>query len=138
MTWRIGAAVALVLMTSACLNKMDTKKTDDAMNAFFAQVRAKQYDAIYSAAAPELQATTTHDVFIGFMQRIDRKLGDCQPPLKQMNWHVNATSSGYFSTQGYTSACANGSLQQTLTVVLRGGEAKVAGYQASSPLLLTD
>jgi len=134
----ILAVIALALLIAGCVNQADSKKITDAQYAFFAQVQAKQYPAIYDQAAPEFQAAMARDTFIGFMQRIDRKLGDCKAPVKQMNWHVNATQSGYFSTQGYTSACANGPLQQTLTIVLRGGEAKVVGYQASSPLLLTD
>jgi hypothetical protein len=138
MARRISAVIALALITSACLNKADAKQTDDAMTAFFAQVRAKQYDAIYAAAAPEFQAAATHDVFVGFMQRIDRKLGDCQAPVKQMDWHVNVTTNGVITTQGYVSTCANGKLAQRVTIILRNGQAQLAGYNANSPLLLTD
>jgi hypothetical protein len=78
------------------------------------------------------------DLFAGLMQRISRKLGDCQAPSTTFDWHVNATQNGFFRTQGYTRKCANGELGESVTMVVRNGTAKLAGYYARSPLLLTD
>jgi outer membrane murein-binding lipoprotein Lpp len=133
-----AAGIGLALFLGGCLNQADAAKMDAAQTQFFAQMKAKQYEAIYDAAAPEFKAATTEDTFVGFMQRIDRKLGDCQPPVKQVSWHANATTEGYFMSQGYSSACANGKLDQTLTLALRNGVVQVEGYNANSPLLLTD
>jgi len=72
------------------------------------------------------------------MQRIDRKLGACQTSKKTMNWRSNATSNGFFVAQGYSATCANGQLQLTVTTVLRDGQVKLVGFNANSPLLLTD
>ncbi len=127
-----------MLLLGGCLNQADTKKMQAAEDQFFAEARAKQFGQIYDESAPEFQAAATKDVFVGFMQRIDRKLGDCQPPVKRMDWHANATTNGYFMAQGFTSTCANGKLQQTLSLVMRSGTVKVLGYNAASPLLLTD
>ena len=127
-----------MLLLGGCLNQADTKKMQAAEDQFFAEVRAKQFGQIYDESAPEFQAAATKDVFVGFMQRIDRKLGDCQPPVKRMDWHANATTNGYFMAQGFTSTCANGKLEQTLSLVMRNGTVKVFGYNAASPLLLTD
>jgi hypothetical protein len=140
MAWAKPAllAVALALGLSGCLSKVDSKKVDDAENQLFAQLAAKQYETIYDTAAPEFRAGTSKDVFLGFMQRIDRKLGACQTPVKAADWHVNSTTSGYYSTQGYTAACANGQLSLKVTIVLRNGDARVLGINADSPLLMTD
>jgi len=55
-----------------------------------------------------------------------------------MNWRSNATSNGFFVAQGYSATCANGQLQLTVTTVLRDGQVKLVGFNANSPLLLTD
>jgi outer membrane murein-binding lipoprotein Lpp len=135
--WRT-VSIATALLLGGCLNQADSAKMDAAETQFFAQAKAKQYEAIYDAAAPEFKAATTADTFVGMMQRIDRKLGDCQSPVKQLNWRANATTEGYFMTQGYASTCANGKLDQTLSLVMRNGVVQVEGYDAKSPLLLTD
>jgi hypothetical protein len=131
-------AIGLALALAGCASQADNRKIAAAQEAFFAAVQAKQYATIYDNASPEFQAAASRDIFIGFMQRIDRKLGECKAPTKQMNWNANLNPNGYFVAQGYASACANGQLDQSLTIVLRGGEAKVEGYTATSPLLLTD
>ena|ERR1700679_3564402 len=138
MVRRVGLALGLVLLASGCIDKADAQKTDAAMTAFFTQVQAKQYGVIYDAAAPEFRASMTKDVFVGMMQRIDRKLGDCQPPVKRLDYHFNASTEGFFATQGFTSTCANGKLDESVTTVVRNGQASLAGYYAKSPLLLTD
>ncbi len=135
-----GATIAILLSIplAACLAQGDAKKVDDATNQIFAEIQAKQYDLIYNNAAPEFQQAASRAVWDGFMQRIDRKLGACQMPKKAMSWRSNATTNGFYLAQGYTSDCANGQLQLTVTTVLRDGQVKLVGYNANSPLLLTD
>jgi hypothetical protein len=128
----------VALPLAGCLGQVDTQKVDAATNQVFAQVQAKQYDAIYDSASPEFQGSATKDVWDGFMQRIDRKMGTCKTPAKTMNWRSNATTNGFFVSQGYVAACANGQLELTVTTVLRGSQVKLVGYNAASPLLLTD
>jgi len=130
--------VLALLSLSACLNSGDSKDVDAASAQIFARIEAKQYDAIYDAAAPELQASMPKPTFVAMMQRIDRKLGACPKPSSPIGWRVNATTGGYFSTRNYKTTCANGELTQSVTIVLRNGQAKLAGYFAGSPLLLTD
>lgn len=135
-TFALLVPAALVL--GGCLNKTDTKAADEATTRFHQQVAARQYEAIYDAAAPDLRGATSRDIFIGYMTRIDRKLGACQPAKPRMDWHINVTSAGAFRTQGYSRVCANGPLQEQVTLVIRGGVAKLAGYSVNSQLLLTD
>jgi hypothetical protein len=138
MVRKLAVGMVLAIPLAACLGQADTRKVDDATNQIFAQIQAKQYDAIYDNAAPEFQAGSSRAIWDGFMQRIDRRLGACQTPKKTLNWRSNATTNGFFVAQGYAAACANGQLELTVTTVLRGGQVKLVGYNASSPLLLTD
>ena len=131
-----GAGVALLL--AGCLNQADSGKLEAAQTQFFAQWQAKQYGAIYDGAAPELTGSMTRDAFVATMQQVDDKLGVCQPPVKQFDYHINATTSGSFASQGWASTCANGKLGETLTIVIRDGAAKLAGFNFKSPLLQGD
>ena len=120
------AILALGLL-AGCLNQGDTKKMDDATAQLFARMQAGQYDAIYADAAPELTGTTSKDGFVTLMQQMDAAYGACQAPVKAMNFNVNANTSGYFATQGYTAQCAKGPKQLQVTMVLRQGVARLAG-----------
>ena len=75
----MGLGLALAL--GACLNQADTQKLDAAQTQFFAQWQARQYGAIYDGAAPELTGATTKDAFVALMQRLDDRMGACQPPV---------------------------------------------------------
>jgi hypothetical protein len=132
------ACLAILLAMSGCLNGADSKVVDDAVNRVFSEIQAKQYDVVYDEASPEFQGSMPKAIFIGLMRRVDRKLGACPKPITPTTWRVNATTSGYFSARTYTTACANGQLTQSVTIVLRNGQAKLAGYYVGSQLLLTD
>jgi hypothetical protein len=138
MNFKHTSWIVAVLLLAGCIDKAGTKAADDATAQFYKALAAKDYGGIYDAAAPQFRATAGRDLFIGMMQRVDRKLGDCQAPVKAMDWHMNTTPSGTFLAQGYTQACANGQLTETLTVVVNSGKAQVIGFNANSPLLLTD
>ncbi|MFI4933299.1 MAG: hypothetical protein ACHP7N_01660 [Caulobacterales bacterium] len=138
MSWKHAFWIGLVLLASGCSAAGDSKQADEANSRFYQQVAAKQYAAVYQDAAPEFQNAMTSATYLGLMQRIDRKLGACGPPVKAFDWHANATTDGFFQSQGYTRTCANGQLGETVTMVVRNGHAKLAGYYARSPLLLTD
>jgi hypothetical protein len=130
--------ISILLLTSGCLNSADSKQVDAAFVRLFSEIQAKQYDVIYDEAAPELQTSMPKDTFVAMLQRVDRKLGACPAPTTPTNWRVNATTGGYFAARSYALTCANGQMTESLTLVLRNGQAKLAGYNASSPLLLTD
>ena len=116
------------LLLAGCLNSTDTKKADDATATFYQEVAAKQYQAIYDGAATDLKNSISSDAFVAMMQRIDQNMGACGPPVKRLDIHTNINGQGTFRDQGYTRKCANGELQETVTIVIRNGEAKLAGY----------
>ena len=132
MNRKLTLCIGLALLTSGCLGSADTKKADDATTQFYQQVAAKQYQAIYDGAAPELKNSTSVADFIAVMQRIDDNMGACQPPVKRLDFHTKANPDGFLRDQGYTQTCANGKLTETVTIVLRNGVAKLAGYQFNS------
>ena len=133
MAHRRALWIGLALLASGCLGKADANKADEATARFYQQVADKQYQAIYDQAAPELRIASSADAFIGMMQRIDGALGACQPPVKRFYVRTNASPGVFFREQGYKRACANGELQESVTIVLRNGEAKLAGYNVQSP-----
>jgi hypothetical protein len=49
-----------------------------------------------------------------------------------------ATTSGTFVTMTSSRVCANGILSERFTWLMIGGKATLLGYNANSPLLLTD
>ncbi len=130
--------IGLALLTSGCLGSADTKKADDATALFFQQMAAKQYQAIYDNAAPELRMATSLTDFMALMQRIDDNMGACQPPVKRLDIHTKANPDGFLREQGYTQTCAHGKLNETVTIVLRNGVAKLAGYRFATPPASSD
>lgn len=133
-----AGAMGLALAACGCVPQVDSKAGDQVAANFYRQVAAKDYAAIYQGSAPELKNSVTLELFTGMMQRIDRKLGACGAPQKQMSWRVNMTNTGVFRDQGYQRTCANGRLDETVTTVTRGGRTVLAGYHANSPVLMTD
>ena len=133
MTSKPALWIGLALLTSGCLGQADSKKADDATARFYQLLAAKQYQTAYDEAALDLKNSTSAADFIALMQRIDANMGPCQAPVKRMEIHTNASSAGFFRDQGYSRTCANGKLNETVTVVVRDGVAKVAGYRFAGP-----
>jgi hypothetical protein len=129
MNRKLGLGIGLALLTSGCLGSADTKKADDATTLFYQQMAAKQYQAIYEGAAPELKTSVSEADFIGMMQHIDDVAGACQAPVKRLDIHTQANPGGFLRSQGYSQTCANGKLNETVTIILRNGVAKLAGYE---------
>ena len=125
--------IGLALLTSGCLGQADSKKADDATARFYQLLAAKQYQTAYDEAALDLKNATSAADFIAVMQRIDTNMGACQAPVKRMEIHTNASSAGFFRDQGYSRTCANGKLNETVTIVVRNGVAQVAGYRFAGP-----
>jgi hypothetical protein len=121
------------LLLAGCLNSADTKMADQATQVFYQEVAAKQYAAIYDSAAVDLKNSISSDGFVAMMQRIDQNMGACGSPVKRFDIHTKINSQGTFRDQGYTRKCANGDLEETVTIVIRGGEAKLAGYHTGAP-----
>jgi len=133
MAYKRALWIGLALLTSGCLGQADAKKADDATARFYQLLAAKQYQTMYDEAAPDLKTSASAADFAALMQRIDTAMGPCKAPVKQFNFHSNITQNGAFRDQGYSRACANGQIVETVTIVVRNGEAKLAGYHTGPP-----
>jgi len=134
----IALFTGLALLLCGCGSPDDGPKAEQATNRFYALIAAKDYHTLYVETSPDFKANTAEALMTGLLTRIDRRMGACQAPVKSGSWSVNYNTGGEFRSQGYTRACANGPLNETVGVVIRGGEAKVVSYNADSPRLLTD
>jgi hypothetical protein len=133
MSGRIALTLALAFPLVGCIKAADTKAADAVTAQFYQEVAAKQYQAIYDGASPDLKNATSSDAFVAMMQRIDANMGACQPPKKQMNLHINENSQGIVRRQAYSRTCANGTLNETVTIAIRNGTAAFAGYHVVTP-----
>jgi len=96
-----------------------------------------EYAAIYDKATPEFRASIGRDVSIAFMTRVHRKMGACQQaPASVAGMTVN--TNGSFVTTVSTRSCEKGNLAEQFVWRVTGGTAKLIGYNANSPSLLTD
>ncbi|HEX3916933.1 MAG TPA: hypothetical protein VHW60_06305 [Caulobacteraceae bacterium] len=135
MNWRYAWIGLALVPLAGCLNSADTAKVDAAEAQFFTQWQAKQYGPIYDGAAPELTGAVTKDAFVAMLQAVDERMGACQAPVKAADYHFNSDDKGYLATQGWSSTCANGKLDESVTIILRNGDAKLAGINFKSPAL---
>jgi hypothetical protein len=124
--------VGLALALTGCLGSADQQKVTDAQNKFFAQLAAKQYAQIYADAAPELQQSVNEADFEQTLVSFDNAVGACQAPQKKLEFNTNENSNGVFQDQGFTQKCANATVDETLSIVLRNGEVKVEGFKYNS------
>ena len=96
-----------------------------------------EYAAIYDTASKGFQTGVTRDNFIGFLTRINRKMGKCGEATVALGGYHTGTS-GTFVTVTSSRVCANGNLGERFVWQMIGGKAILSRYTASSPLLLTD
>ncbi len=123
--------IGLAALTSACLGSDDNKKADDATATFFKEMAAKQYAQIYSESSPDLQQTATSDQFVSMMQQFDQ-LPPCQAPVKKLDIQTQTVKDGVLRSQGYTQACGATTIQETVTILVSNGTAKLAGFKFNS------
>ena len=127
------AALAL----SGCSAQKDFQEAERASDEFHLQMAKGNYGGIYDATGAPFKATTSRDLLIGMLQRINRKLGACGAASRQ-GFNVNYNTGGTFAMISYTRKCANGPLEENFTWRIEGGKAVLYGYHANSPVLATD
>jgi hypothetical protein len=93
---------------------------------------------IYDEATAEFKARAGQDEFIRFMERTRMKMGTCDMAATVSGKYVSVGEHGQFATISSRRRCENGELQESFTWLASGGKLLLNGYQANSPLLLTD
>jgi hypothetical protein len=102
---------------------------------FHERLESAQYDAIWTAAAPALRASTSQLVFSLYLDGIHDKMGSCAAPSKPITYVANANTSGTTVRLQYRIKCANGALDEAFTFEKNDTMMALLGYQASNPFL---
>jgi len=95
------------------------------------------YAAIYNGASEGFQKSATRDQIIGFLTRVNRKLGKCKDATVALGGY-QVTPSRTFVTMTSSRRCVNGKLDEQFVWQIIGGKAALLKYTAENPLLLTD
>jgi hypothetical protein len=133
---RFGSVAAVISLCSCSLSG----NYSDAVNAtkiFHGHMDGGDYTAVYDAATKGFQASGTRDNLIGFLTRVNRKLGKCGEATAAFGGY-QATTSGTFVTMTSSRVCTNGTLNEQFVWLMIEGKATLLKYNANSPLLLTD
>lgn len=134
---RILLPLLAALAFSGCSTQKNFQEAERATDEFHLQMAKGNYGGIYDATGAPFKATTSRELLIGMLQRINRKLGPCGDPNRQ-GFNVNYNTGGTFVMMSYTRKCANGPLEESFTWRIEGDKAVLYGYHANSPVLATD
>ena len=127
----------LLLVLCGCSAKVDYQAAKAASDNFHQQMAAANYGAIYDSSSSEFRSSASRETIVGFLQRINRKLGACGE-ASQQGFNVNYNTSGKFVTLSYSRKCANAALEEQFVWRVEGNKALLVRYNANSPVLLTD
>jgi hypothetical protein len=127
------AAIALC----SCSFSTDYRDAVNATNIFHHRMDRGEYAAIYDTASKGFHTGGSRDTFIGFLTRINRKMGKCGEATIALGGYKGGTS-GTFVTLTSWRVCSNGTLGEQFVWQMNGGEATLFHYDAENPLLLTD
>jgi hypothetical protein len=134
------ACLALIatLGSDGCSSLMaERKMAETATRRFHEQLKSGDADAIYAAAAPEFKTSVDHNMFVGHLVRVRRKMGSCPEP-RETGSSVNVDSRGLTVTIFESTECQAGQLNETFVWKLNAGVTKLFAYQTSSPVLSVD
>jgi len=134
---RILALAPVLLVLCGCSAKADYQAAKTASDNFHQEMATANYSAIYDSASSEFRSSGPRETLIGFLQRVNRKMGTCGE-ASQQGINVNYNTAGSFVTLSYSRKCANGELGEQFVWRIEGGKALLVRYNANSPVLLTD
>jgi hypothetical protein len=129
--------ISAVLALYGCSLSADYGEARKAGDSFHSLVDSGEYAAIYDGASKGFQQSLSRDQLIGFLSRVNRKMGKCEAAVITFGGYVTSTS-GASVTMNSSRVCANGKLTELFVWRIVGGKATLLRYTANSPLLLTD
>jgi hypothetical protein len=115
-------------------------ESDDAIRGvanFRARAAQTSFSEIYWRAAPEFRQSATEEQFLRVMTALDRKLGPWTS-AGVPGWNVTRGPAGQVVNLTYQSQFAKGAVSEQFTWRIEDGEPVLLGYQAKSPLLITE
>ncbi len=134
---RILALAVILLVLCGCSAKADYQAAKAASDNFHQQMSAANYATIVDGASADFRSSAPRETLIGFLQRVNRKMGACGEAVQQ-GLNVNYNTAGNFVSLNYSRKCANGELGEQFTWRIESGKAALVRYHANSPVLLTD
>jgi hypothetical protein len=135
--WILSSAFVAAIVLCSCSFSADYRDAVNATNIFHRLMDGGEYAAIYDAASQGLQPSLSRDTFIGFLTRVNRKMGKCGEATVALGGYEGGTS-GTFVKITSSRVCANGTLGEQFVWRMVEGKATLFHYHAENPLLLTD
>lgn len=127
---------AISFVLCGCSASSNFKAARAATEEFHRRMDAGGYGPIYDNSDERFH-TVSRDALIGFLTRVNRKMGTCgEAKLSFGGYQVNP--SGTFVTVNASRSCANGTLAERFVWAQKPDGSWLVGYNASNPLLLTD
>jgi len=116
----------------------DIQAAMSASKVFYDRMSAEQYATIYDVSADVLKAATSRDVFIGFLKRVNLKVGSCSEP-KLVLTTAGKDDERPFVEFRFTRNCATvGEIQEKLSWSIVDGKPLLRSYYVFNAALLTD
>lgn len=101
-----------------------------ANEAFYKQISAGQYDAIYITSSDELKASTSHDSLITLLKTVNLRSGSCEPAtLSLTSYHL----SGGIVDLAYVRRCKSGDINERFSWKIVNNQAVLNSYLATGP-----
>jgi hypothetical protein len=75
--WGLVVLISAALTLLGCSFSADYGDSQKAVDIFHGQMDRGEYAAIYDNAAKAFQTSATRDQLIGFLTRVNRKMGKC-------------------------------------------------------------
>lgn len=134
-----AAAFFLVLGYCGLAQRRYVPLATDAAEVFHKRFAAGQDDIIYAQSDRAWSQVIDAQTERKFFSRIRRKMGACSytGPLRWIA-NSNAGSGSTFVTLTFDASCEKGRMRERFTWRVVKGRALLAGYEASSNVLLTD
>jgi hypothetical protein len=128
-----GLALASLAFFSACTFNFVKGKDDaeKAVSVFHQRLDAGQYEEIYADLADEFKNVSTKEETLELFEAVTRKLGKTRSTTLQ-SWNAQTTLGGNFISLVYETEFEQGKGVENFTFIMKGKEAKIAGYHVNS------
>ncbi|HXG83690.1 MAG TPA: DUF3887 domain-containing protein [Pyrinomonadaceae bacterium] len=127
--------VALISLIASCSLMKSTKPSEIAVEKFHSQYNQKQFSEIYNQADEKFKNSATEEQFLALFENLYKKLGTVKQS-SQVQWNVNATTSGTFVTLTYDVEFSEGKGMEQFVYLTNGDKSALYNYNVNSPLLI--
>jgi hypothetical protein len=128
-----GLALASLAFFSACtFNFMKGKDAaEKAVLLFHERLDAQEYEEMYENLAGEFKNVSTREETFQLFEAVTRKLGKTKSAALK-SWNMQTTTEGNFVSLVYETEFEQGKGVENFTFIMKGKDAKIAGYHVNS------